>query len=56
MLSGERTVDDSLKPYLEVALQQEEMKVRMFGINERKHMPYQIKQKTFFSTLIIESL
>ena len=46
---GERTVDDSLKTYLEVALRPDEMKVCMFVIYERKHMSYQISQSTFLS-------
>ena len=56
MLSGERTVDDSIESYLEVALRQDEMKVCMFAIYERRHMSYQIRQRTFFPTLVIESL
>ena len=49
------TGEDSIKPYLEVALRHDEMKVCIFAIYEHRHMSYQIRQRTFFSTLVIDS-
>ena len=45
---GGGTMHDSIKTYLEVALRQDEMKVCMFAIYERKHMSYQINKDDFF--------